>query len=62
MEIPNDFKELLKLFNKHKVEYLIVGRYGRTPVHFISRDDFIANKKATGRRKDAADLEALGEQ
>ena len=148
MEIPNDFKELLELFNKHKVEYLIVGgyalafhgaprvtgdidlyvrpaaqnaarilaaleefgfgsldlsvdeltkpgmviqlgvppvrvdiitrisgvswekadadkvpgRYGDVPVHFISRDDFIANKKATGRRKDAADLEALDAQ
>lgn len=147
MEIPNDFKELLELFNSHRVEYLIVGgyalafhgaprvtgdiglfvrptdenarrilaalgefgfgsldlsveeltkpgmvvqlgvppvridiitrvsgvswgradaakvpgRYGDTPVHFISRDDFIANKKATGRLKDAADIEALGE-
>jgi len=39
MEIHNDFKELLELFNKHK----------------------IANKKATGRKKDAADIEALGE-
>ncbi|MHC4496394.1 MAG: hypothetical protein ACYSYM_11295 [Planctomycetota bacterium] len=27
MEIHNDFKELLELFNKHKVEYLIVGGY-----------------------------------
>ena len=27
MEIPNDFKELLELFNSHKVEYLIVGGY-----------------------------------
>ncbi len=148
MEIPNDFKELLELFNRHKVEYLIVGgyalafhgaprvtgdidlyvrpapknaerilaalkefgfgslnlsvdeltkpgmviqlgvppvridiitrvsgvswekadadkvrgRYGDVPVHFISRDDFIANKKATGRLKDAADLEALDAQ
>ena len=147
MEIPNDFKELLELFNRHKVEYLIVGgyalafhgaprvtgdidlfvrpqvdnaerilaaldefgfgtldlsteeltkpgmvvqlgvppvridlitrvsgvswekadaakvpgHYGDIPVHFISRDDFIVNKKATGRLKDAADIEALGE-
>jgi len=51
MEIHNDFKELLELFNKHKVEYLV----------FISREDFVANKRATGRKKDAADLEALGE-
>ncbi len=147
MEIRNDFKELLELFNRHKVEYLIVGgyalafhgaprftgdidlfvrpvrengecilaalnefgfgsldlsendfttpgkviqlglppiridiitsisglswekadmgkvlgKYGGTSVYFISREDFIANKKATGRKKDAADIEALGE-
>ncbi len=148
MEIRNDFKELLELFNKHKVEYLIVGgyalafhgaprftgdidlfvrptrenakrilaalcdfgfgsldlseddfttpgkiiqlgvppvrvdiitkisgvswekaesdkvrgSYGQTPVCFISREDFVTNKKATGRKKDTADIEALGEQ
>ncbi|UCC96323.1 MAG: nucleotidyl transferase AbiEii/AbiGii toxin family protein [Phycisphaerales bacterium] len=147
MEIRNDFKELLELFNKHKVEYLIVGgyalafhgaprftgdidlfvravrknaerilaalnefgfgsldlsegdfstpgkviqlgvppiridivtsisgiswekadrgkvpgQYGQTPVCFISREDFISNKRATGRKRDAADIEALGE-
>ena len=27
MEIPNDFRELLELFNVHKVEYLVVGGY-----------------------------------
>jgi len=27
MKIQNDFKELLELFNAHKVEYLIVGGY-----------------------------------
>ena len=148
MDLPNDFKELLELFNKHRVEYLIVGgyalafhgaprvtgdidlfvrptsenaerilaaldefgfgslnlskedfttpgmvvqlgvppiridiitrvsgvswekadagkvpgHYGRTPVHFIGREDFIANKRATGRARDAADIEALGEK
>ena len=35
--------------------------YGQTPVFLISREDFIANKRATGRKKDAADVEALGE-
>jgi hypothetical protein len=44
MEIRSDFKELLELFNRHKVEYLI------------------ANKRAMGRAKDAADIEALGGQ
>jgi len=148
MDLPNDFNELLELFNKHKVEYLIVGgyalafhgaprltgdidllvrptsenaerilraldefgfgslnlskddfttpgmvvqlgvppvridiitrvsgvswekadagkiagRYADTPVFFISREDFIANKRATGRARDAADIEALGGQ
>jgi hypothetical protein len=27
MEVQKDFEELLKLFNKHKVEYVIVGAY-----------------------------------
>lgn len=27
MEIQSDFRDLLELFNKHKVEYLIVGGY-----------------------------------
>jgi hypothetical protein len=146
MEIRTDFKELLELFNKHKVEYLIVGGYALAfhgapratgdidlfvrpthenaerilaalkdfgfgsldlsrkdfttpgmivqlgvppvridiitsvsgvswekadagkvagyyadaPVSFIGRDDLIANKKAIGRKRDVADIEALG--
>jgi hypothetical protein len=148
MEIPNDFRELLELFNAHKVEYLVVGgyalafhgaprvtgdidlfvrpvpenaerilkalgvfgfgslsltvddftqpgnviqlgvppvridlltsvtgvpwekadagkvsgSYGDTAVSFIGREDFIANKKAVGRTRDAADIESLGEE
>jgi hypothetical protein len=27
MEVQKDFRELLELFNKHKVEYVIVGGY-----------------------------------
>ncbi|PKL18318.1 MAG: hypothetical protein CVV49_06960 [Spirochaetae bacterium HGW-Spirochaetae-5] len=146
MEIQQDFKELLELFNSHKVEYIIVGSYalahygaprytgdidlyvrpekdnaekiisaladfgfgslnlsvedfcmpdrvvqlgtppvridiltsisgvnwddafinkvpdfyGDVPVFFIGRSDYIANKKAAGRKKDIADLEAIG--
>ncbi len=148
MDIRNDFKELLELFNRHKVEYLVVGGYALafhgaprvtgdidlfvrpasenaerillaldefgfgslnlskedfttpgmivqlgvppvridiltrvsgvpwekadagkvaglyadTPVHFIGREDFLVNKRTTGRAKDLADIEALGEQ
>ena len=38
------------------------GSYGGITVHFIGREDLIANKRALGRRKDLADLEALGEE
>ncbi|MBN1691096.1 MAG: nucleotidyltransferase [Dehalococcoidia bacterium] len=148
MEVHPDFKELLELFNKHKVEYVVVGgyalafhgaprftgdidifiyahpenahhvlealeefgfkssdlteedfsssnkviqlgtppvrvdiitsltgvlwddvvksrvsgSYGGVPVFFISRNDFIKNKRAIGRMKDLADIEALGEE
>jgi hypothetical protein len=30
-------------------------------VSYIGRDQFIRNKRVTGRQKDLADLEALGE-
>jgi len=147
MEVQQDFRDLLALFNKHKVDYIIVGAYalgfhgaprytgdldvlvrpepvnassimqalhefgfgsvgltaadfeeggkvvqlgfppvrvdiitsitgvpweqarlgrvkglfGDLTVHYIGRDDFIANKRALGRKKDMADLEAVGE-
>lgn len=145
MEAQKDFKELLKLFNKHEVEYVIVGayalafhgcprytgdldilvksspsnsknilkaikefgfgslnlaigdfssekkvvqlgmfpiridiltsltgltwkrissnrvkgKYGNTTVYFIGKAELIANKKALGRYKDLADIEAI---
>jgi hypothetical protein len=148
MEVQKDFKELLELFNAHKVQYLIVGgyalayhgaprytgdidifikpdtenacrilkaldefgfgsvglkeedlkspdkvvqlgyppvridiitsisgiswdeafkkrekgEYGDVPVSYIGRDQYILNKRASGRKKDLADLEALGEE
>ncbi|NLX07767.1 MAG: nucleotidyltransferase family protein [Phycisphaerae bacterium] len=37
----------------------VEGSYGDTPVWFISREDLIANKKASGRPQDLADLQAL---
>lgn len=38
----------------------VPGRYADTSVFFIGREDFLDNKRATGRVKDAADIEALG--
>ncbi len=37
------------------------GSYGDVPVYYIGREQFIANKRATGRKRDLADLEMLGE-
>jgi len=39
----------------------VEGWFGDVMVHYIGRDDFILNKKALGRKKDIADLEAVGE-
>ncbi len=38
------------------------GRFGDVPVSYIGRQAFIQNKRATGRKKDLADIEALGEE
>lgn len=37
------------------------GHYGDVPLDFIGKREYIKNKRATGRLKDAADIEALGE-
>lgn len=34
---------------------------GDLPVFFLGRDQYVANKRATGRKKDLADLESLDE-
>jgi hypothetical protein len=38
------------------------GVYGDIPTFYIGRDQYILNKRASGRKKDLADLEALGEE
>ena len=40
----------------------VSGKYGDIQVHYIGREQFIINKKAVGRKRDLADLEALGEE
>lgn len=40
----------------------VKGLYGDIPVHFLGRKEYIANKRAMGRKKDLADLESLGEE
>ena len=40
----------------------VEGKYGDTNVYYIGRKQFISNKRALGRKKDLADLEAIGEE
>jgi hypothetical protein len=40
----------------------VAGEYGAVPVFYIGRPQFLVNKRAAGRKKDLADLEALGEE
>ncbi|PJA47558.1 MAG: hypothetical protein CO171_09500, partial [Syntrophobacterales bacterium CG_4_9_14_3_um_filter_49_8] len=44
--------------DKGKIE----GLYGDVPVCFLGREQYIANKRAVGRKKDLADIESLGEE
>jgi hypothetical protein len=39
----------------------VKASYGAVPVSFIGRNELIRNKRALGRMKDLADVEALGE-
>lgn len=39
----------------------VEARFGDLMVFYIGRDAFVSNKKALGRKRDLADLEALGE-
>jgi len=40
----------------------VQGVYGNISIYYIGRKQFISNKRALGRKKDLADLEALGEE
>jgi hypothetical protein len=37
------------------------GKYGDTQVRYLGKKEYVKNKKAIGRKKDLADLEAIGE-
>ncbi|MCB9358027.1 MAG: nucleotidyltransferase [Calditrichaeota bacterium] len=37
------------------------GKLGDTETYFLGRGQFVANKRATGRPKDIADLDSIGE-
>ena len=37
----------------------VEGKYGDVPVKYIGRNEFVLNKRTTGRKKDIADIEAI---
>lgn len=39
----------------------VSGTYGGLKVYYIGKKEFVLNKRAIGRKKDLADLEAVGE-
>ncbi|MEK7703033.1 MAG: hypothetical protein AAB317_03635 [Nitrospirota bacterium] len=39
----------------------VEGRYGDLAVYYLGKGEFVLNKRATGRKKDLADLEAIGD-
>jgi hypothetical protein len=39
-----------------------VGSYGDHETHYLGKEQFARNKRAVGRKKDIADLEAIGEE
>jgi len=39
----------------------VAGTYGGLEVYYLGKREFILNKRALGRKKDLADLEAIGE-
>ena len=56
MYLTQDYKDIVELFNKHHVRYLIAGA-----LFCLSIDDLIKNKMASNRPKDALDLQQLKE-
>lgn len=40
----------------------VEGKYGDVIVYYIGKNEFVSNKRAIGRKKDLADIEALGEE
>ena len=65
-----DFRDILSAFNAERVEYLLVGAYavaahglpratGDIDLWIRSGDNLIANKIATGRPQDLADVARL---
>ena len=63
MEIQKDFKELLELFNAHKVEYLIVGGYALAfygAPRYTGDIDMLVSPEASNAQRVLSALEEFG--
>jgi hypothetical protein len=58
--LNEDYKEMLQCLLEEKVRFLLVGAYA-VAVYGYPRatKDLVANKRATGRTQDLADIERL---
>ena len=63
MEVQQDFKDLLALFNEHKVEYMIVGAYALAfygAPRYTGDIDILVKPDAVNARKIMAALNPFG--
>jgi hypothetical protein len=60
MFVNSDFSDLLQLFNDNKVKYLVTEvDFDGLIVPFISKEDLIATKLASGRPQDLIGADTL---
>ena len=65
MDLAPDFDECFASLTAHGVEWdqmwadRVEGLFGRHSVAFLGRETFLRNKRAAGRPKDLADIDAL---
>jgi predicted nucleotidyltransferase len=73
MMLNKDYSDMLRALSDENVKFILVGAYAIAahgypcatmdidgiPVKVLSKDDLITNKKASGRRKELADVEML---
>ena len=73
MQLPEDFRDFFRFLNESGVEYLLIGGVefatcrarcetmieNGVAIPVIALKDLIANKKASARPKDLADVDAL---